>query len=631
MIGAEKLRLGSGGTMVATPWGESDSLRDRRLPPGPGASSEEVAKNQRDRLFGAMVACVSQRGYAATRVADLVEVSGVSSRSFYDLFPNKEACFVATFEAIAARVSESLEAAEAANPDWERSVQDSYGALAAMLAAQPAAAKLVLIEAYAAGPDAREPLDAALQRFGELTRARLTKAPERAAMPAEMADAYVGALQEIARTSLRQGKPERVAALVPDLAQVMLSYRPPAAPLRLATRPPTFGPESLEAHDDAERVLRAFAVVVAERGFTGTTIHEVARRGSMSPATFYANFRDKEDALLAAIDSVGAQLVTAAMTPFQRSPEWSLGVRAAIGSMLNFLASRPAMAHLLAVEAYAGGIRALARRARALSPLGVLLDEGYRLAPEVPGVATEAIAGGIGALVYRRIRREGPDSLPTLAPICTYLALAPFLGASRATEVANSDGRIRALNPFEQEGIGAILAVQPTKWSVLAILALRAASVAELARDLEAPPEKIQGYVEDLEAEGSIEPAERKPADGPVKWRMHSMMRVIEIEEWERLSPAEREEATSQILGLVDQDVKLAVESGTLIRRLDMHLTRIGLTVDEQGWRELGDIHRAAAIASQRVQVESAKRLRASGEKGLTGRSTQMLFEIPAD
>jgi len=617
--------------MVATPWGESDSLRDRRLPPGPGTSSEEVARNQRDRLFGAMVACVSQRGYAATRVADLVEVSGVSSRSFYDLFPNKEACFAATFEAIVTAVSDALATAGEADAEPDRAARDSYGALAALLAAQPAAAKLVLVEAYAAGPDARRPLDAALQSFGKLTRAWLAEAPEREAMPAEMADAHVGALQEVARIGLREGKPERMAALVPDLTQVMLSYRPPSAPLRLATRPPSFGPESLEAHDDAERVLRAFAVVVAERGFAGATIHEVAKRGSMSPATFYANFRDKEDALLAAIDSVGAQLVTAAMTPFQRSPEWSYGVRAAIGSMLNFLASRPAMAHLLAVEAYAGGTRALARRARALSPLGTLLDEAYRLAPDVPGIATQAIAGGVGALIYQRIRQEGPHSLPSLAPVCTYIALAPFLGSSRATEVANSDGRIRPLSPIDQAGIGAVLAVQSTKWSVLAILALRPASVEELARDLEAPAEAVQGYVEDLEAEGSIEPVEPKAADGPVRWRMHSMMRVIEIEEWERLSPAERKKATGQILELVDGDVKLAVESGTLIERLDMHLTRIGVTVDEQGWRELGEIHRAAAIASQRVQVDSAKRLRGSGEKGIAGRTIQMLFEVPED
>ncbi|HET7416966.1 MAG TPA: TetR/AcrR family transcriptional regulator [Solirubrobacterales bacterium] len=631
MIDEKTLRLGSGGEMVATPWGESDSLRDRRLRPGPGASAEEVTKNQRDRIFGAMVACIAERGYEATRVADLVEVSGVSSRSFYDLFPNKEACFVAAFEAIVAKLIEALGTVDGGLSDPKRRAREIYSTLATMLAAQPAAAKLFLIEAYAAGPDVQQPLRRALLAFEEMTEGQIAAAGGRSPTSAEMARAHVGALQEIGRTRLREGDPEEMAALVPDLTELMLTYQPPPAPLRLATRPPSFGPERLEAHDDAERVLRAFAVVVAEQGYSGATIHEVAKRGSMSPATFYANFRDKEDALLAAIDSAGAQLVTATMTSFHRSPDWSLGVRAAIGSMLNFLASRPAMAHLLAVEVFAGGTRALGRRAAALSPLGAIIAEGYRLEADVPGIALEAIVGGIGALVYGRVRDEGPASLPGLAPICTYLALAPFIGAPRAAEAANSDGRVRVVNPFEREGIGAILAVQPTKWSVLAILALRRAGVSEVARELDVSEEKIQGYIEELAREGNIEPDPRASAGGPTRWRLRSTLRVIEADEWERLSPAERQQTITDILALIDEDVRQAVEGNTFDRRPDMHLTRIGITVDEQGWHELAEIHRAAAIASQKVQVESAKRLKESGEKGITGRSNQMLFELPDD
>ena len=48
------------------------------LRPGPGTPPADVARNQRERLFGAMVACVAERGYAATRVTDLVAMSGVS-------------------------------------------------------------------------------------------------------------------------------------------------------------------------------------------------------------------------------------------------------------------------------------------------------------------------------------------------------------------------------------------------------------------------------------------------------------------------------------------------------------------------------------------------------------------------
>src|SRR5262245_26460191 len=83
---------------VATPWGASDTLREQRLSPGPGTPPEEVAANQRKRLLGALVASVYEHGYAATRVSDLCLLSGVSTRSFYDLFPDKRACLLAAVE-----------------------------------------------------------------------------------------------------------------------------------------------------------------------------------------------------------------------------------------------------------------------------------------------------------------------------------------------------------------------------------------------------------------------------------------------------------------------------------------------------------------------------------------------------
>ncbi|HET7507700.1 MAG TPA: hypothetical protein VFJ53_05020, partial [Solirubrobacterales bacterium] len=57
--------------------------------------------------------------------------------------------------------------------------------------------------------------------------------------------------------------------------------------------------------------------------------------------------------------------------------------------------------------------------------------------------ATEAIFGGIYSLAYRQLREIGAGGLPALAPLCTYLALAPFVGAQQAADAANGDGRSR--------------------------------------------------------------------------------------------------------------------------------------------------------------------------------------------
>jgi AcrR family transcriptional regulator len=445
--------------MVLTPWGNSDSLRERRLPPGPGRPREEVLANQRERLFGAMVASVSTRGYRATTVGDLSEISGVSSRTFYDLFADKEACFLATLEAIiqaaiayaAQRAGEQVEDPApggvalpedgAADGNWEELAGRGLRAFAEMIVAQPAAARLALVEAYTAGPQALVPLEQAMAGFEWLTRQLLERSPARAEMPDEMVIALMGSQQEIARNRLREGREGELPVVTEDLWDLLLSYRPPPEPLRLARRPGRARPERPEPHDHAERALQALAEVVAEEGYARATVDAVLRGAQMSATTFYANFAGKEDAMLAAIDSACSQIMAAVLPAFRRAPDWPHGIRAAFGALFNSFASRPALANLVMVEVYAVGLEAMQRRMEGLRPLQELIESGYPLAPATPPITAEGIVGGVYTLAYRRLREGGTEALPALAPICTYITLSPFVGADEACRIANGSGR----------------------------------------------------------------------------------------------------------------------------------------------------------------------------------------------
>ena len=66
--------------------------------------------------------------------------------------------------------------------------------------------------------------------------------------------------------------------------------------------------------------------------------------------------------MLAAIDSAGAHIGAAMRPAMRRAPDWPAAVRAAIGGVFNFLASRPALARLVLVDAYVAGPAALKRR-----------------------------------------------------------------------------------------------------------------------------------------------------------------------------------------------------------------------------------------------------------------------------
>jgi AcrR family transcriptional regulator len=404
--------------------------------------------------------------------------------------------------------------------------------------------------------------------------------------------------------------------------ELLLSYRPPPEPLRLATRPPTPAPETIDAHDHSERALRAFAVVAAEEGYANTRINQVVKRASMSPTTFYSIFDGKEDLLMAAIESAGAQLAAAVLPAFRRSTDWPQGVRAAFGALFSFLASRPALAQLVIVETYAAGPEAVEHREATLRSLEAILAEGRARSPEVSPLSLEAIVGGIYRLAYKQIRQSGAESLPSLAPVCTYLTLAPFIGAEQACTAANGDGRGKGAR-------GPDMPYRQMLSRTLALLKERQASVADISQQIDAPIERVRRIVEELKAADLLEEAEERglaDADG-ILYRTSPVL--LEDERWAQLSLAERQEISTGISHLITAEIDQALEAGTFDARIDRYLTHTPVRVDEQGWQELMAIHDEAFRASREAQERSAKRLERDGKAGIDGRSVQVLFEMP--
>jgi AcrR family transcriptional regulator len=432
--------------MVATPWGDPEHLRARKLRPGRGTSPEDVARNQRERLFAAMVASCDTRGYAATSVADLLELSGISSKTFYEHFRDKQDCFRAATEeilngalmVIARRLDES--------GATEQRARIALDAFIELVVSQPAPSRMVFVESYAAGEPAVEPMRRTIDEFGRLARVVLKQLPGHEGTPIELARAIVGGLYRIVHNRLQQRREEELPALVPELWRWALSYVPPPQPLRLSTRRgkivATTPMPPFAAQNPEQRIIRAFAAVVGEKGYLPATIADIAAAASISQGTFYEYFKDKDDALAAAIDSSNAQIVAATLPAAQRAPDWPHAVRVAIGTTCDFLAAEPAFAHLRMVAIYGAGPKAIAQRdAGGLELLGPLLRPAFDDSPEIDPIVLEVILGAIYGTLYDRLRAGGAETLPKLAPLLTYLSLAPFLGAEEACAIANSSGR----------------------------------------------------------------------------------------------------------------------------------------------------------------------------------------------
>jgi AcrR family transcriptional regulator len=200
----------------------------RPLPRGPhGLERDVVLASQRGRMLTAMAEAVARKTYAGTTVADVVAGAGVSRKTFYEHFRDKEECFLAAFDA---GVDMLLEAIAAAQP---RADDDSWLGLTRArayleaLASQPAFARTFLIEVFAAGPQALDRRAEVLRRFAQLFRDLHDEArrqfPELPPVPAPVYVAAVGAINELVSEFAREGRTRELPELEDTLVYLQVA------------------------------------------------------------------------------------------------------------------------------------------------------------------------------------------------------------------------------------------------------------------------------------------------------------------------------------------------------------------------------------------------------------------------
>jgi AcrR family transcriptional regulator len=193
-----------------------------RLRPGRHRlTREDVVRSQRERLLVAMLQCVSEQGYGATTVADVVAAAAVSRSTFYAQFADKEACFVAAYEFAMRYVLARLDE-DTGKQGWRERVRADLTTYLNLLADEPELATALHVEVLAAGPAALEHrvdlLGALASRLANLDRNGAdTDGPVRE-LPAALFALYVGGLDELIRDRLRTASAEGLR----DLTQPLL-------------------------------------------------------------------------------------------------------------------------------------------------------------------------------------------------------------------------------------------------------------------------------------------------------------------------------------------------------------------------------------------------------------------------
>ncbi len=110
-----------------------------------------------------MVDVAAERGLANASVAHVVARAGVSRRTFYDLFEDREDCFLAALDSAIALASERVLVAYDPALGWRERVRQGLLALLEFFDAEPTMGRLLIVESLGAGP-------AAIQRRAGILR-----------------------------------------------------------------------------------------------------------------------------------------------------------------------------------------------------------------------------------------------------------------------------------------------------------------------------------------------------------------------------------------------------------------------------------------------------------------------------
>jgi AcrR family transcriptional regulator len=183
----------------------------RELPRGPHRLRREVVEaSQRERMLDAMVQAVAAKGYSGTTVADVVSRAGVSRKTFYEHFRDKEDCFLAAYDEGVAILMDQIRMSGEGATSWRELMRARVRAYLSLLVEEPAFARAYLIEVFAAGPAAlerRREVHARLAAFGrELNEGARREFPGMAEVPDEVFIAAFGAINELLYTYVSEGR-----------------------------------------------------------------------------------------------------------------------------------------------------------------------------------------------------------------------------------------------------------------------------------------------------------------------------------------------------------------------------------------------------------------------------------------
>jgi AcrR family transcriptional regulator/DNA-binding MarR family transcriptional regulator len=224
-----------------------------RLRPGPnGLPRGQVTEIQRSRMLAAAVEVVEEMGYSQMTVAQVIGRAKVSRKTFYDVFADREDCFLAAFEQAVAQARVPVNEAYQSETGWRDGIRSALARLLIFLDDEPGLAKLCVVESLGAGPRVLEHRAQVLEELAEVIDRGRSVTNATREPPDVTAEGIVGAVFAVLHTRLLEGDGKPLTDLLrPLMSMIALPYLGSRAAGRELSRP------ALEVRRDKPQEIRA--------------------------------------------------------------------------------------------------------------------------------------------------------------------------------------------------------------------------------------------------------------------------------------------------------------------------------------------------------------------------------------
>lgn len=271
------------------PASRQDSVRSSRNGDGLAGPREQLLDIQRGRMIAATIGAAAEHGASKLSVASIVARSGVSRRTFYEVFTDGQECLLAALEDSLEQARSYVDEAYDPSDAWRVRIRRTLYALLAFLEDEPARGRLLVVEAPGVGQEALERRSQVLADLIDAVDAGRGEAERGSAVTPLTAEGVVGSVLAVVHARLvKDSKPDLVELTNPLMGMIVLPYLGPAAARKELTRSlPKRERRESQPVDGASRLnglpmrityrtMRVLSVIAAQPGASNRQVGEAA-------------------------------------------------------------------------------------------------------------------------------------------------------------------------------------------------------------------------------------------------------------------------------------------------------------------------------------------------------------------